>query len=315
MTTAGARYPKRSVSQITGHGDCGMRYRLERVDRVPRRPGWSNIGGTVCHEIINAYERGRARVGEHDSIDEWMTPDQAAAAFAAGLRIKIEETRETTEFAPELWYAADGGREGREWWEDHGPQFVATYIEAQAERTATTAELGGVLMLEANLTAVVNGVEVNGIIDHVLSHGNGSLTIRDFKFGRSAPPRGGLQLPTYAVLLHRSGLLPPDVDVWADYWLGRKGTATRAERIDLDEATARVGYEAAVMDLSERAGLYPVKPSNLCVACSVRRACPVMGDDGERRPWILPELPNSGLLTLGPDRSSVLLVQERQPQN
>jgi len=293
-----------------------MQYRLERVDRIPKRPAWSNIGGIVAHEIVNAYERQRAR-GEVAA----MTPDRAAEMYRVGLRLKIEEFRETTEFAPELWYAADGGREGQEWWQDKGPEFVALYIERQADRTAETmVDKGtGQLMLEVDLAGIVNGVPVRGIIDHVLEHATGALTVRDFKFGRNAPAPGGIQLPAYGVLLAQNGLLAdPDgkakqVEVWGDYWLGRKGAASRAIRIPLPDAYERFGYEASLMDVSERAGLYPVNPSNLCIACSVRRACPVMGDDDQRRPLVLDGLPNSSLLTLTVGRGSVLDVQPRTP--
>lgn len=290
-----------------------MQYRLERVDRVPKRPGWAGLGGMVVHEIINAYERARARA------DSLITPDGAAELFRVGLRIKVEETRETTTFAPELWYAADGGRENREWWEDNAPGWIASYIEAQADRTAETLVAGDRLMLEADLSAVISGVPVRGIIDHVLLHANGDITVRDFKFGRSAPPDGQLQLPTYAVMLAANGLLPEPTDgskqvtVWGDYWLGRKGAASRATRIDLAAAYERLAYEASTMDMAERAGLYPVQPSNLCVACSVRYACPVRGDEGQRRSWVPRELPNSSLLTGGAASASVLVMQQRAP--
>lgn len=46
-----------SPSQIQNLLDCGERYRLERVLRVPARPMWAGIGGSCVHKITEDLDR------------------------------------------------------------------------------------------------------------------------------------------------------------------------------------------------------------------------------------------------------------------
>lgn len=54
-----------SPSQIGSLLTCGEKFRLERVKRVPSRPMWAGIGGSVVHKLTEEldrewYERKRA---------------------------------------------------------------------------------------------------------------------------------------------------------------------------------------------------------------------------------------------------------------
>lgn len=303
LLTAGARIGRRSISQVASFAECGMRYRLERVDKVPQRPAWWSLGGTVAHEVVNSYERHRLR-GEASGV----SGDRAAALFAAGMRLQIEKVRETTDLAPELWKAANGGKEDRAWWEDHGPEMIVNYIDGQADRKAEILMVdGGVAVLELEHTFTINGVETRQYVDLALLHDTGDVTIRDLKFGR-APGAGKLQLPAYVVGLVDLDPSLAERTIWVDYWLGRAGAATRAVKVNVGEARQRLSYELATMDVMERAGLYLPNTAAYCGSCGVHDQCPAMGQP-TAAPWVLPGMPNGPLLTDATADRSVLLVQ------
>lgn len=47
--------PARSYSQQHAYLECPRRYQLERIEKVPRRPGWWFPGGTAVHTTIERY--------------------------------------------------------------------------------------------------------------------------------------------------------------------------------------------------------------------------------------------------------------------
>lgn len=46
-----------SPSQISTLLTCGHQYYLSRVLKVPSRPMWAGIGGTVVHKLIEELDR------------------------------------------------------------------------------------------------------------------------------------------------------------------------------------------------------------------------------------------------------------------
>lgn len=46
-----------SPSQINSLLTCGHKYFLERVARVPSRPMWASIGGSVVHKLTEEMDR------------------------------------------------------------------------------------------------------------------------------------------------------------------------------------------------------------------------------------------------------------------
>lgn len=47
----------RSYSQLTTYLACPRQYQLEKVARVPRRPGWYFAAGTAIHATVERYLR------------------------------------------------------------------------------------------------------------------------------------------------------------------------------------------------------------------------------------------------------------------
>ena len=46
-----------SPSQINELLTCGEKFRLSRLVRVPSRPMWAGIGGTVVHKLTEELDR------------------------------------------------------------------------------------------------------------------------------------------------------------------------------------------------------------------------------------------------------------------
>lgn len=51
--------PHRSLSQLTDYAECGEAYRLQRIARAPRRPGWWFPGGSAVHATVERFLRAR----------------------------------------------------------------------------------------------------------------------------------------------------------------------------------------------------------------------------------------------------------------
>jgi hypothetical protein len=49
--------PHLSPSSINTLLSCGERFRLEKVVRVPSRPMWGGVGGSVVHKLTEELDR------------------------------------------------------------------------------------------------------------------------------------------------------------------------------------------------------------------------------------------------------------------
>lgn len=269
-----------------------MAYRLQRVDGVAEIPALWNAGGTAFHECVREWETLNLAA---PSVPP-MADDQAerfrhhfAEQIAAGVL--------ASGVAFSSWRVARGGKEDRDWWLDNAPNWVAAYVTAALAREShiETLNLGvlGVVVPAMELefmwrpSARFGGAglpEVKGFIDQVHRFPNGDILIRDLKSGSSSPV-DRLQLAVYRLALEDEFGL--EATKWyGDYWMARKGQPTRAyDLTDRAAVETEVYNRLAIMDGAERAGFYLPNPSNMCTACGVRAACPVMGDPATARPW------------------------------
>jgi len=260
----GQRPAHRSVSQLGSFIDCGMRYRLERVDQVDQRPAWWNAGGTALHSVIELWER--ARLGGRSYSRQW-----AAGQFAQELDNEAGRLERTSGVPASEWRVAARGREDRLWWLVQGALMVEHYVMAQQQRTYEIAMLtDGRPGIEVEFLAYFGAVPVRGFVDQVIRDADGRIGVRDLKSGATAPV-GSIQLPTYAHAMVLLGLAPEVA--WADYWLARKGAPSAAVNL-ARYPLAAVEYQVGAMDHAERAGVYLPRLSDLCRACSVKAACP-----------------------------------------
>jgi len=269
-----------------------MAYRLHRVDGVTELPAWWNVGGTAFHECIREWET--LNYASTEAGSDWPPPplaDDQAERFRHHIAEQTAATVLASGINMSAWRIARGGKEDREWWLDNAPGWVAAYVTAALARESHIETVAGAPGMEVEFMwrprSLPSLPPVKGFIDQVHRFGSGDILIRDLKSG-STRPVDPLQLQIYRLALEdEHGVTAPRW--WGDYWMARKGEATRALDLTDRAPIERAVYaRLAIMDDAERHGYYPANPSSLCSACGVRAACPVMGDSATARPWVLP---------------------------
>lgn len=268
-----------SVSQIESYQQCGMKYRLQRVDGEQERPAWWNVGGTAFHATIEWWERAvlaGERPGSGDA-QKYFT-----SMFDAG--IGVLEARSgvpRTQFR-----AANKGTENEAWWREKGALMVNSYVLAHSDPTQAVsfgdvAEFYNqhadieIAALELPFSIDAAGIELQGYIDQARFTQWGHL-VRDLKAGRNVPS-STFQLGVYAHALRlQYGVTGP---ILGEYWMARKGEATQPVDLLKLWPWGAIVYQAHQAERGRRAGLFPAVPSSFCGSCGVREACPTQTGD------------------------------------
>lgn len=241
-----------------------------------------NAGGLAFEAAVNEWETML--------IDLTLPPvsaDDMAERFPHHLAQQIAQLTLDTGVPMSAWRVADGGREDREWWLDHGPEMVAKYVLAQEGREYELLQLDSDVALQVSMTHEDDVLcpPFRGVMDMALYWPRtGDVTVRDLKAGKQRPG-DDLQLKKYRVMLGvRLASVGMEVNQWwGDYWLARQGKTTFAvDLTDADRAYNEVASRLTDFDRAERAGIYAAKPSSFCGACGVSSHCPVKNKE---LPW------------------------------
>lgn len=302
-----------SYSQLSTLAECGRRYELERVARVPRRPGFWFPGGTAVHATIEAYLREAVQceiaaaaespslttdtenssTGTPDSTDASPTPEGTIPTpslidvdelFRRNLDWAFREELSNTTFAPEDWFTAGRGKgEDLAWWIDNGAAIVWNFIrwyEANPDFRIWTAP-DGRPAIELDLTVNFGSVPVRMVIDSVFQVGRGpnpALVVTDFKSG-STKPKGARQVAIYACGLEREYGIRPR---YGSYFMCR-GTGKDPESLTYFQPVTELSApqysydylanEFMRFDMAKRQGLFLASPGESCRRCGVAHAC------------------------------------------
>lgn len=280
----------RSVSQESSYSDCGLRYKLERLDGHAQSPAWWNVGGHAFHYAIEWWERMRWEdIEATPSIED--TVQVYVDAFATEM-VELEAV------FPDVssWRAAKKGAEGKDWWLNNGAGMVERYVRQNTvlrqaafapvlEHQARDAEILGVIgpgsvvgrtsvhdipALELPFMLDVDGVMVKGFIDQAFISRNGDVRVQDLKSG-ARWPTDSFQLGVYAHALERCYGVPCR---WGSYYQARQA-ATKVYDVRLLHPWDQLVYRFHTMDRAENAGIYLPRVSSFCVSCGVRSVCPM----------------------------------------
>jgi hypothetical protein len=298
--------PHISHSQIGTVGECGVKYRLTRIGRVPDRDGgadwpetlheipqWALIGGSAFHATIEALERWACVPGNGDMNLAAIVPN-TETMWSEHFGAEIQKIEASVPVPRSRWRASKGGAEGETWWNVNGPLMIEHYLKARpAEPTAMLPvsvdphQLGKLApAIEIEYTVAVQtpygAIDYRAIIDRVTVRsdpqtGATTLVIRDYKTGDKMPYTHE-QLGEYANVLRLRGV-PPQVHIVGTYFNARKGAWMPV--IDLDQAYSPEWFTYHVTTghaqrLALTQGPTPARPSTFCGGCPVRWACPVM---------------------------------------
>lgn len=271
MTDEAPRKHTRSISQFHTYAECGMRFKLERFDKVPKQPAAWLAQGIALHAGIEFWERSGREPGALDT-----TPNEV---FASTYDRIIKETLD--EWPEYNDWIKDGNRNTttsithrRELGLKHLDAYIAHALAAEWKIWELPDGEPGV---EVGFRMEFNGVPVVGFIDKVIEWPNGAVTPRDYKSG--APPASPMQLGVYAVALNRMFNLG---FTHGDYWTGSVVKKTGEIKgalpsIDLTRYTPHyLGDLFEGLEKGISSGIFLPNPGDHCRICPVQRSCPEM---------------------------------------
>ncbi len=276
--------------QLTGHlshsaledfSTCGEKYRLGRVLKLPKRPGWALAGGSTFHDITEEWD-----------WQQFGRPAQGTTDFLERFSVLVSEIEEQSEYPQSEWYC--GGRkskdapnkEDRKWWEKHGPTMMVRYINWRQNSPLDIYILpSGEPAIEVGGTALIEGIPFQFHVDRIeQDRRTGELLINDLKTGSREP--GATQVQRYRTALSVAGVLGSESPIeWGAYWMAREGKLTSP--VDLSALPeGQVEYEVQETWKAVQAGMYgPARPGPLCGSCSVSRFCYTRGGQEMALPW------------------------------
>ena len=268
-----------SYSQLNSWTHCGEQYRLERIVRVPRRPGWALIGGNAVHTLTEEHDLRQLGVAlperTWDEVFEELTVE---AEEESGLdRSEFKASGRVSQKWP--------NKEDAAWWAAEGPAMVrrwVTFRQVTPWEIWTTPNGEPAVELKFELTLLDGEVVIVGYIDRVFEV-DGQLVVFDLKSG-SRPQPTPRQLGTYALAVRELF----DVDVpWGTFWDARKGATSPVHPMGRF-TRERLDYQYGAIAHARETGLYLPNPSNMCASCDVRDFCYEVGGDRANEvsaPW------------------------------
>lgn len=261
------RYTHRSYSQVKQLRNCGLQFKLERIDKVPSRPMVNAAAGVAVHtgtELVDTL----LLAGE----DTETVYREAAASAAKALQEQVDKA-EADGWPLNTWRSYP--RQGFEWFRDKGvPQSIQAYLTWRIEHPDfVLADVPGFgPAIEVPFVHYLGQQNIVGFIDRIFtSQERGGYYPVDLKSGRK--PDTDEQLGLYAAALRKS--LGWEV-TWGYYLYQLKsGVAKQTSplRIDhwTDEKLGEVYLPAtALIDL----GIYIPHPGEQCQHCGVADSCP-----------------------------------------
>lgn len=260
-----------SHSQIASYATCPEQYRLERVLKVPSRPGWALVGGSALHAMTEDHDRAALGLPREmlGSFDEYFDREIAD-------RLERDDS-----FAPSDWRpsgrssAAWPNKEDERWWRHHGPIFFDRWVRwVQSVPWDIVVRDDGETGIEVEVDlplGEVGGDEIvlKGYIDRVLRNpATGEYMVLDIKTGASKQPTPR-QLGTYRLALEDKWGEPVSVGTFWDARSGGTGELYNLRPYSID----RLEYQAQALAFARQNGIYIPAPSTMCAACSVSDYC------------------------------------------
>ena len=269
-----------SYSSLSSYMQCGQRYFLEKIARVPEVPSWWFVGGRAVHEVTELYDVDKENF-EQSGLDQLWT-----GVFTREVEAQSVKFPDLTQ-----WRTAGKKKalpDGEDYlaWMDLGPKFVQNYIDWRASSglvlwedaiasydpdTNAFEPFGPAVELPIDVQ--LGGWAMKGSVDRVFVHPNGvDLIVVDLKTG-SRMPDNDLQLGTYSVGME---LQYGEKPKYGMYFMNRTNKASQL--FELDNYTVD---SMAQMGIQLRSGIknkvFLPHKSALCPYCPVNAGCAAFG--------------------------------------
>lgn len=267
MSTSLSEPRRWSFSALDDYLQCGQKFKLKRVDKVPAVCYLNAVAGTAFHEWSADYDRQRIGIGRPIWIDQpaWQSYlDRAVEDERNG--IPLEDMRvsgKRTQATP--------NKENYDHWRDTlGPDLCEKYIlwveDKVVARDLPPDPSGNTVGIEYELNFEIGHTKVKSFVDRLFAYANDSVLTVDIKAG--ARKQTTVQLPTYVLGVRKAGINASH----GSLYYARKGTHTEPEDFSRwDEDRLSYLYEQAAA--MEAQGYYLPRPSEDCRWCSVADHC------------------------------------------
>ena len=266
-----------SFSALTTFQDCGERYRLTRVVKVPETSGWARVGGSAFHTASENLDKADFGVPTDGPID-----------FDAAFDLEIQKSEER--YGPRAEWKASGRaskawpeKEGERWWRENGPLMLQRYRTWQRNAPLDIwIDPHGNPAIEIKVSFTLGTTPVEGYIDRVYQTRDTKprLILVDLKTGRE--PKGIDQLGIYRLGLRAT--LGVDVNL-GSYYMAKEALSTPPADLTVFD-NGRLEYEFSQAFRLIKAGEFIPNRGMLCDHCGVRRYCSKV--DGEESKKYLP---------------------------
>lgn len=257
-----------SHSAFEDYANCGEKYRLRRIEKVPQVPNMAAVAGKAFHSWTEEYDLAEDMdLKAVIAADGWETHFEAALLEeeeASGLgRDKFTCFGRKTKERPNK-------EDFTVWRDDVGPELVEKYVAWAGNHDLTIAQdlpqdaNGKTFGVEYEMKFHIGQTEELGYADRIFYDVDGNLGVVDIKTGRL---RQTTQLPLYLIALQKKGIPA----VWGAYYLARTGKMTEPKFYDWTEHRMSFLHEQAAA--MQSLGFYLPNPGDQCGYCSVKSHC------------------------------------------
>jgi hypothetical protein len=259
--------------------ECGEKFRLKRVVKVPRLPAWALVGGTAVHNCTEARD-----------LNSFGIPNDKSEEFQVEFEKEIAYQEEKSGIPQQEWRASGRAsvrwpnKENREWWELNGPKFADAWENWLSTSGWKVYVLGtGEISIELELDTDLDGTPVVGKIDRILEHvATGELLMLDLKAGARKPDKPK-QLVTYGHLLRDQ--YGENVKYGAYFWNRKSELVGPWVLAEYDDGRLEHEYAAGMAQVKD--GRYMPSEGQHCGWCDVKDFCYAVGGPraSEVRPY------------------------------
>ncbi|WP_280381751.1 RecB family exonuclease [Nocardia wallacei] len=254
---APGRSPALSPSRAMDFKQCGLKYRLRAIDRIPESPTRHTVRGTVVHAVLESL---------YGLPSGERVPERAAALVTPAWERLLAERPEVGALV------ADGGPAA---FLDEVRGLVRAYYDLE-DPTAFDPESCESL-LEANLD---DGSPLRGYVDRIDVARTGQLRVVDYKTGRSPGPAGEtralFQLKFYALIMLRTrGVIPAELRLI--YLADGQILTYSPDEAELRRFERILSALWAAISAAGRTGEFLPNPGWLCEFCDYKPLCPAFG--------------------------------------
>jgi len=256
-----------SHSRLSSFENCPRQFAYRYVEKIPvETEGVEAFLGKRVHEILERLNHHVARYGRPPSLRQVL--ERFRGDWKAAWHERIEIVRGET--APASW-------------EERGARCLENYYRAHYPFSDGTSA-GIEERLHFSLDAE-GRYKLVGVVDRIVSQGDGRYEIHDYKTGSRLPSQGQVdrerQLALYQIGLEQTYADAEEVELVWHYLAHARTLRSRRTREQLEDLRRET---IGVIDAIESEREYAPRAGPLCRWCDYKSICPEGKPRAEERP-------------------------------